>query len=73
MKGKVENQQKIVENLILQKSTLKGPQLTEKIEALKVAHIELIRVINHYNQLKSDFESKYPEKGAALGRVYKKN
>ena len=71
-KGKVENQQKLVENLIQQKANLKGPELAAKIESLKEAHIELIRVINYYNTLNSNFETKYPEKGAAVGRVYKR-
>ncbi len=71
-RSKVENQEKIVESLILQKTNLKGPALAEKIEALKEAHIELIRVIGFYNNLNSDFETKFPEKGAALGRVYKR-
>ena len=71
-KGKVENQQKLVENLIRQKETLKGTELTAKIENLKEAHIELIRLINNYNTLNSDFETKFPEKGAAVGRVYKR-
>ncbi len=71
-RSKVENQEKIVESLILQKANLKGPELAEKIEALKEAHIELIRVIGYYNNLNSDFETRYPEKGAAPGRVYKR-
>ena len=71
-KGKVENQQKLVENLIRQKETLKGTELTAKIENLKEAHIELIRLINNYNTLNSDFETKFPEKGAAVGRIYKR-
>ncbi len=71
-KGKVENQQKLVENLIQQKANLKGPELAAKIESLKEAHTELIRVINHYNTLNSNFETKFPEKGAAIGRVYKR-
>ncbi len=71
-KGKVENQQKTVEALILQKENLKGAQLSEKIESLKQAHIELLRVINNYNTINSNFETKYPEKGAAIGRIYKR-
>ena len=35
-KGKVENQQKLVENLIQQKANLKGPELAAKIESLKL-------------------------------------
>lgn len=71
-KGKVENQQKLVENLIQQKENLKGAALTAKIEELKAAHIELIRLIDNYNTLNSNFETKFPEKGAAVGRVYKR-
>ncbi len=71
-RSKVENQEKIVEALIEKKSRLKGAELAAKIEALKEAHIELIRVINYYNNLNSDFETKFPEKGAAPGRVYKR-
>lgn len=71
-RSKVENQEKIVESLILKKVGLKGSELAENIEALKAAHIELIRVIGYYNNLNSDFETKYPEKGAATGRVYKR-
>lgn len=71
-RSKVENQEKIVESLILQKANLKGPALAEKIEVLKEAHIELIRVIGYYNNLNSDFETRFPEKGAAPGRVYKR-
>lgn len=71
-KGKVENQQKLVENLIQQKEKLKGAELSAKIENLKEAHIELIRLINNYNTLNSNFETKFPEKGAAVGRVYKR-
>src|SRR3989344_3816396 len=72
VKGKVENQQKLVENLIMQKENLKGKEQSEKIEQLKKEHTELMRLIQHYNQLSLDFQTKFPEKGSTMGRVYKR-
>ncbi len=72
MKGKVENQKKIVESLIQQKEVTKGAEQSEKIEELKKAHLEYIRVIEVYNQLNTTFQTKFPEKGGTVGRVYKR-
>ena len=72
MKGKVENQKKLVESLIQQKEIATGAEQAEKIEELKKAHLEYIRVIESYNQISTTFQTKYPEKGGTIGRVYKR-
>lgn len=72
LKGKVENQKKLVESLIQQKEITKGAEQIEKIEELKIAHSEYIRVIEAYNQMSTTFQTKFPEKGGTVGRVYKR-
>lgn len=72
LKGRVGNQKKLVENLILQKESVKGAQQTAVIDELKKAHLELIRLIGQYNETSTTFETKFPEKGGSLGRVYKR-
>ena len=72
MKGKVENQKKLVESLIQKKEITKGAEQIETIEELKKAHLEYIRVIDSYNLLNTTFQTKFPEKGGTVGRVYKR-
>ncbi len=72
LKGRVGNQKKLVENLIIQKEAVKGAQQAAVIDELKKAHLELIRLIGQYNEISTTFETKFPEKGGSLGRVYKR-
>lgn len=72
MKGKVENQKKLVESLIQRKEITKGAEQIETIEELKKAHLEYIRIIDSYNLLNTTFQTKFPEKGGTVGRVYKR-
>ena len=72
IKSKVENQEKLVENLIQKKELVHGKEQIEVIEELKKAHIELIRVVEQYNLINTNFQTKFPEKGGVLGRIYKR-
>lgn len=72
LKGRVENQKKLVENLIWQKEHTKGAQQIEKMDELVKAHAEWARLVEAFNQLNTTFQTKFPEKGGALGRVYKR-
>lgn len=72
IKGKAENQQKLVEDLIQKKELATGKGQAAIIEELKKAHIELIRVVDQYNLINTNFQTKFPEKGGSLGRIYKR-
>ncbi len=72
IKSKVENQQKLVEGLIQKKELVQGKEQAAVIEELKKAHVELIRIVEQYNLINTNFQTKFPEKGGALGRVYKR-
>lgn len=71
LKGKVETQKTLVESLILQKSH--GGHSTPEDEAtLEKEHAAYIVMIDDYNKLSTNFQNRFPEKGAALGRIYKR-
>lgn len=71
LKGKVETQKTLVESLIAQKAH--GGHSTPEDEAtLKKEHAAWIIMIDDYNKLSTNFQNRFPEKGAALGRIYKR-
>ncbi len=72
LKGKVDSQQAIVEELILQKEHLKGDELSKKIELIKLEHQKLQQQIVNYNELNKTYQTKFPEKGLKEPRIYKR-
>lgn len=69
LKGKVETQKTLVEGLIMQKAH--GGGHGDDAE-LKKEHAAWITMIDDYNKLSTSFQNRFPEKGAALGRIYKR-
>lgn len=72
LKGKVETQKGLVEGLILAKAHGGGHSTSEESETLKKEHENLQKMIEEYNALTTSFQNRFPEKGAAIGRVYKR-
>ncbi|MBC7465572.1 MAG: hypothetical protein H7256_06225 [Bdellovibrio sp.] len=72
LKGKVETQKGLVEGLIMAKAHGGGHTTSEESETLKKEHENLLRMIEQYNALTTSFQNRFPEKGAAIGRVYKR-
>ncbi len=72
LKGKVDNQDAIVKNLIIEKSALTGEQQAAKIEELKKEHQRWQALVADYNKLDAEYETKFPEKGIKESRVYKR-
>lgn len=68
LKGKVETQKTLVEGLIMQKAH--GGHGDD--EQLKKEHAAWITMIEEYNKLSTSFQNRFPEKGAAFGRIYKR-
>lgn len=72
LKGKVETQKGLVEGLIMAKAHGGGHTTSEESETLKKEHENLIKMIEEYNALTTSFQNRFPEKGAAGGRIYKR-
>ena len=72
LKGKVDSQDAVVKNLIIEKSVLTGEQQAAKIEELKKEHKKWQALVADYNKLDEEYETKFPEKGIKESRVYKR-
>ena len=72
LKGKVETQKTLVEGLIKQRAHSAGHFSTEDAETLRKEHENLITMIDKYNAISTSFQNRFPEKGASMGRVYKR-
>lgn len=102
LKGKVETQKTLVENLLLQRAHSGGHEAGgahegghaaaapaheggheaaapaagheggDDAETLKKEHATLIILIDQFNKLNTNFQNRYPEKGANPGRIYKR-
>lgn len=72
VKGKVETQKVLVEGLIAQKAHSGGHSSAAETETLQKEHENLMKLIEEFNALNTNFQNRFPEKGAAPGRVYKR-
>ncbi|MFZ3229058.1 MAG: hypothetical protein WA160_02545 [Pseudobdellovibrio sp.] len=76
LKGKVDAQKALVEGLIAQKSHAGGHASPaaggDDTETLKKEHAAWLVMIEEYNTLNTSFQNRFPEKGAAVGRIYKR-
>lgn len=70
MKGKIDQQRKVVEVLLLQSKSETSPITPEQATELKDKHKKLTEMTNNYNQMMQRFEMRFPEKGLTEGRKY---
>lgn len=72
LKGKVDSQDSVVKALIVEKSTLTGDNQIQKIDQLKKEHQKWQVMVEEYNKLNSEYETRFPEKGLKENRVYRR-
>jgi hypothetical protein len=72
LKGKMEQQATLVQNLVAEKNNLKGEALREKLEQIKKEHQKYETLVYDYNQKNEEFLTRYPERGLKEKRVYKR-
>jgi hypothetical protein len=72
LKAKVDAQKVTVEGLIAAKAHSGGHATSADSENLKKEHEKLLEMIEEYNNLSTNFQNRFPEKGSAIGRVYKR-
>ncbi len=72
LKGKMEMQATIVQNLISEKNSLSGQALQQKMELIKAEHQKYERLVVDYNKKNEEFMTRYPERGLKEKRVYKR-
>lgn len=71
-KGKLDSQKIVVEELIAAKSHVPADQRIEAAEELQIEHRKLLKMIDDYNQRSAEYETKFPEKGVKVARIYKR-
>lgn len=80
-KGKLEQQEVIVKGLLEAKRATGGHGNTathqsvsdqEQVGVLKKEHQKLLSLIKEYNELRDQLETRFPEKSAKEGRIYKR-
>ncbi len=69
-KAKLEAQETLVKNLIVEKSHASGSSQNNKNQEIQTEHRKLQKMTEDYNQLSSDYETKFPEKGVKENRIY---
>ena len=72
LKARVEAQKATVEGLIASKAHSGGHANSTDSENLKKEHEKLLAMIEEYNALSTSFQNRFPEKGSAIGRIYKR-
>lgn len=72
LKGKMEMQATLVQNLIAEKNSLSGQPLQQKMEQIKTEHQKYERLVVEYNNKNEEFLTRYPERGLKEKRVYKR-
>ncbi|MCC2678549.1 MAG: hypothetical protein K0R29_1125 [Pseudobdellovibrio sp.] len=72
LKGKMEMQATVVQNLIAEKNSLTGQALQQKMEQIKAEHQKYERLVVEYNAKNEEFMTRYPERGLKEKRVYKR-
>ncbi|MGZ3726958.1 MAG: hypothetical protein ACXWQQ_14230 [Pseudobdellovibrio sp.] len=61
-----------MQNLIIEKNSLKGDALADKIAEIKKQHQKYEQMVFDYNKLNDEFLTKYPERGLKEKRIYKR-
>lgn len=69
-KAKIDQQQKLVEELLVKSKSETSPMTAEQAKELRAAHKKLTEMTADYNELHSRFEMRFPEKGQTTGRKY---
>lgn len=72
LKTKMDAQYSVVNNLIAEKSNLKGEELTAKMAEIKKQHQKYEQMVVEYNKKNEEFLTRYPERGLKEKRVYKR-
>lgn len=72
LKGKMEMQAAVVQSLIAEKDSLKGKELQQKLDQIKVEHQKYERLVVDYNSRNEEFMTRYPERGLKEKRIYKR-
>jgi len=72
LKGKMEMQSTLVQNLIAEKNSLTGQPLQQKMDQIKSEHQKYERLVVEYNAKNEEFVTRYPERGLKEKRVYKR-
>ena len=72
LKTKMDAQFAVVNNLIAEKSNLKGEALTAKMTEIKKQHQQYEQMVVQYNKKNDEFLTRYPERGLKEKRVYKR-
>lgn len=72
LKAKVDMQETLVKNLIIEKSNSATADKLKVIEQLKIEHQKWIQYIADYNQLRNEYQIHFPEKGVKETRTYKR-
>ncbi len=72
LKMKLDTQDTVVKNLIIEKNSAVGTMQAQKIEELKKEYHKLQVMITDYNQLNTAYETKFPERGLNGNRIYRR-
>lgn len=72
LKGKMEMQATVVQNLIAEKDSLTGDKLQQKLDQIKTEHKKYERLVVDYNSKNEEFMTRYPERGLKEKRIYKR-
>lgn len=70
MKSKLDTQENVIKNLIAEKSALSGEAQAVKMEQLKLEHNKFEAMVNEYNKLNLEYQTKFPERGIKEKRIY---
>ena len=70
LKSKVDAQNAVLSELLKSKKDRYGKVSQNEIDELKKEHEKLNKITTDYNQLLSEFQFRFPEKGLETGRKY---
>lgn len=70
MKSKLDTQEAIIKALIAEKLELSGEAQAAKMEQLKLEHSKFETMVNEYNELNLEYQTKFPERGIKEKRIY---
>jgi leucyl aminopeptidase (aminopeptidase T) len=72
LKTKMDVQFVLVNNLVAEKSNLKGEELSAKMAEVKKQHQKYEQLVVEYNKKNDEFMTRYPERGLKEKRIYKR-
>ena len=70
LKGKLDNQEKVVTELLKAKRSVEGAITPAEIDNISKQHEKLAELTKDYNKLLEEFLFRFPEKGQAANRKY---